>query len=77
MTQPNGPRGSSFTAWFFKRQAWYGCERISRSIHEVQGLILVAGRMDHDGEAGRYVLFEDKRKGDDDEPELVRTVFIF
>ena len=31
--------------------------------------------MDHDGEAGRYVLFEDKIKGDDDEPELVRTVF--
>ena len=38
--------------------------------------ILVAAYMDHDGEVGRYVLFQDKRRDDDDEPEIVRSVFL-
>jgi hypothetical protein len=35
--------------------------------------------MDHDGEVGRYVLFQDKRRDDDDDdddkPEIVRSAF--
>jgi len=37
-----------------------------------EAFILVAANMDHNGEeVGRYVLFKDKRRDDDDEPELV------
>jgi hypothetical protein len=39
-------------------------------------LILVAAYMDHDGEVGRYILFQDKRRDDDDGPEIVRSVIV-
>jgi hypothetical protein len=47
--------------------------------------VLVDAYMDHDGEVGRYILFQDKRKDDDDDddddddnddkPEIVRSAF--
>jgi hypothetical protein len=53
--------------------------RIYISKHtQKKAFVLVDAYMDHDGEVGRYVLFQDKRRDDDDDddkPEIVRSAF--